>query len=83
MPVVNGYSGYLPDSYRRRAPYFWYFPERRALDQLKPEGVTHVMVHLEHFAPHEIEAIQQAMREQTVLSLVASDSQGHRLYEVR
>jgi hypothetical protein len=81
-PLMNGYSGFLPQSYRDRAPFFWYFPEPRALDRLKPEGATHVMVHLERFAPHERPDLERALRDQTVLSLIATDSQGHRLYRV-
>jgi hypothetical protein len=81
-PLLNGYSGYLPQSYRDRAPFFWYFPQPRALDRLKPEGVTHVMVHLERWPAHERADLERVLREQTVLSLVATDSQGHRLYRV-
>ena len=82
-PLMNGYSGYLPDSYRRRTSFFWYFPEARALDRLASEGATHVMVHLERFTPQEVIEIERVMREQTVLTLIATDSQGHRLYQVR
>lgn len=82
-PLMNGYSGYMPDSYRARAPYFWYFPESRALDRLKVEGATHVMVHLERYPPHEVEAIQRVMNDQDVLRLIATDTRGHRLYKVR
>lgn len=81
-PVMNGTSGFTPLSYRRRAPFFWYFPEARALDRLKPEGVTHVMVHLERWAPHERPDLERALRAQTALTLIATDSQGHRLYRV-
>jgi len=79
---MNGYSGYLPDSYRERTRFFWYFPEARALDRLKSEGATHVMVHVEHWPEHERLDLERALREQTVLSLIATDSQGHRLYRV-
>jgi hypothetical protein len=82
-PLMNGYSGYLPDSYRRRTSFFWYFPEARALDRLASEGATHVMVHLERFTPQEVAEIERVMREQKVMTLVATDSQGHRLYKVR
>jgi hypothetical protein len=81
-PLMNGYSGYLPQSYRDRAPFFWYFPQARALDRLKPEGATHVMVHLERWAPHERPEVEQALRDQNLLTLIATDSQGRRLYRV-
>jgi hypothetical protein len=40
------------------------------------------MVHLERFAPHERPDLERALREQTILTLIATDSQGHRLYRV-
>lgn len=82
-PLMNGYSGFTPLSYRRRAEFLWYFPEPRALDRLKDEGATHVMVHLERFPAHEVPELQRALREQTVMTLVASDTRGHRLYKLR
>ena len=81
-PLANGYSGFLPQSYRDRAPFYWYFPEARALDRLAVDGVTHVMIHIERWPPHERPALERALREQTRLSLVATDTQGHRLYRV-
>ena len=81
-PLMNGYSGYVPDSYRARAPFFWYFPEARAIDRLKPEGVTHVMVHLERFTPQETIEIERALRDEARLTLIATDARGHRLYRV-
>jgi hypothetical protein len=82
-PLMNGASGYTPDSYRRRSEFYWYFPEQRAFDGIAREGVTHVMVHLERFSPQEVAAIEVAMRQQSLLTLLATDSQGHRLYRVR
>ena len=45
-PMVNGYSGLLPDSYRR----LWRdgitrFPDPSSTDALRAIGVTHVIVH--------------------------------------
>jgi hypothetical protein len=82
-PLMNGYGGYIPDSYRRRAAAFWFFPEDWAIDALLREGATHVMVHLEQFAPHEVPAIETALRRRTEFVLLASDTLGHRLYRVR
>ena len=59
-PVMNGYSGYTPASYRRRAASFWFFPENWAIDAIKSEGATHLMVHLERFG-REAEAVKQAI----------------------
>jgi hypothetical protein len=48
-PLMNGYSGYVPDSYRRNAESFWYFPEERAIAAMRRAGATHIMVHPEGF----------------------------------
>jgi hypothetical protein len=50
-PLMNGYSGYTPDTYQPYADTFWYFPEERAIDAMKQAGVTHVMVHPSGFPP--------------------------------
>jgi hypothetical protein len=44
-PLMNGYSGYIPASYREYAAQFWFFPEERAIQAMRRAGATHVMVH--------------------------------------
>jgi hypothetical protein len=34
-PLMNGYSGYTPESYQRYADSFWYFPEERAIKAMR------------------------------------------------
>jgi hypothetical protein len=54
-PLMNGYSGYTPDTYQPYADVFWYFPEEWAIDAMKRAGVTHVMVHPSGFPPgHDV-----------------------------
>ena len=53
QPVMNGYSGYIPASYRRRAETFWFFPRDWAINAIIADGATHVMVHLERFTADE------------------------------
>jgi len=81
-PLMNGYSGFTPDSYRRRAETFWFFPETRALDAIRAEGATHLIVHLGRFSDAEAKNIEAVMRERQDCRLVASDPQGNRLYEI-
>ena len=83
QPELMRASGFTPMSYRERALLYWYFPEPRAFDAMRRDGVTHVMVHLERFSPQEVLDIDVAMRGQSLLQLVATDSQGHRLYRVK
>ena len=44
-PLMNGYSGYTPDTYQTYADAFWYFPQDWAIQAMKDAGVTHVVVH--------------------------------------
>src|SRR5262245_40037621 len=44
-PLMNGYSGYTPETYQRYADAFWYFPQDWAIQAMKDAGVTHVVVH--------------------------------------
>ncbi len=78
-PIMNGYSGVTPDLYRKRALWFWFFPEQWAIDTMRKEGATHVMVHLEQFA-NEAESVKTALARQRDLELVAADQAGHLLY---
>jgi hypothetical protein len=79
---MNGTSGLTPMSYRRRSQAFWFFPEDYAIQAIEDEGATHVMVHLERFE-HEAPGVVEALQHQPDLKLIASDTRGHRLYEVR
>ena len=79
---MNGYSGAIPDSYRRRSSAFWFFPEPWTIDAIKNEGTTHVMVHLERFSPEEQAAIQRALEPRNDFRLLGTDAIGHRLYVV-
>jgi hypothetical protein len=81
-PTMNGYSGLTPDSYRRRAQWFWFFPEPWAIEAMRKEGATHVMVHLEQFGA-DADAVKAALEKQHALELVAEDARGHRLYRFR
>ena len=82
-PLMNGYSGYTPDSYRARAASFWFFPEAWAIDAIRREGATHLMVHLSRFSPEEAAEISRVLLERHDLELLASDPLGNRLYKVR
>ncbi len=82
-PVMNGYSGFTPMSYRERAATFWYFPREGTVEAMRQDGATHVMVHLERFDERESREVAENLAGRRDLWLIASDSFGHRLYEVR
>jgi hypothetical protein len=80
-PVMNGYSGVTPMSYRERTHTLWFFPEAWAVDALVAQGATHVMVHLERFGP-DVTTVVRALEQRTNLRLIAADRVGHRLYRL-
>lgn len=80
-PVMNGYSGATPMSYRRYSETLWYFPEARAFAGLRHAGATHVMVHLEKFGA-EAADVARRLAGHRDLRLMAADRDGHRLYRL-
>jgi hypothetical protein len=51
MPLINGYSDFIPQDFRRTAPTLAGFPSREALKVLEPLQPRYVMIHLDQFAP--------------------------------
>ena len=80
-PLLNGYSGYTPDSYSRHADDLWHFPEDRAIEALRRAGVTHVMVHPERFLGDAALIVQQTSA-RPELELLAVGPSGRRLYRL-
>lgn len=80
-PLLNGYSGYTPESYGRLADDLWYFPEDRAIAAMRRAGVTHVMVHPLRFL-RDTELIVQQMGARAELELIGIGSAGIRLYRL-
>lgn len=60
-PLMNGYSGYTPGSYRDYAEVFWYFPDSAAVDAIRAAGATHLVVHPDRFGPERHETLQRAL----------------------
>jgi hypothetical protein len=81
-PLMNGYSGYSPDSYQRYAQSFWSFPDDRAIQSMKDAGVTHVMVH-PHAFDRDAETILQRIAARSDMELIASGRDGIRLYRLK
>jgi hypothetical protein len=79
--ILNGYSGFTPDSYRRRTRSLWFFPEPWTIAEFRREGATHVMVHLEKFGG-EAGDVRRVLPVLEGLELIAADGLGHLLYRV-
>jgi len=60
-PLMNGYSGYTPQSYRDVAWTFWHFPEPHVLDAMRGAGATHLMLHPKRFGNEAQETLQRAL----------------------
>ena len=80
-PLMNGYSGYIPESYERYAEAFWLFPADMAIVAMRDAGVTHIVVHTARFNDDENRRIRQ-LEERGVLELVAI-SRDLRLYRLK
>jgi hypothetical protein len=79
--LMNGYSGYAPDSYRRYAASFWYFPEERAIQAMRRAGVTHVMVHPAGFG-NVVDEMWRTVGASPYLERVAMSPRGPNLYRL-
>ena len=82
-PLLNGYSGYTPASYRRLAWILWYFPREGAITEMRQAGVTHVMVHPARLGNKAYETIEILSRRPDIGMVATSPGQGPRLYKFR
>ncbi|HET7219847.1 MAG TPA: hypothetical protein VFJ02_17440 [Vicinamibacterales bacterium] len=80
--LMNGYSGYVPGSYRQNANVFWYFPEPHAVEAMRRAGVTHVMIHPEKFGDHA-EEMWRTVAASPYLERVAVGATGIALYKLK
>ena len=81
-PLMNGYSGYVPNSYRTYAASFWYFPEDFAIQEMRKAGVTHVMVHPQRFYT-DAATVMEKTAASPYLERMAIGRNGDVLYRLR
>lgn len=60
-PLMNGYSGYTPESYREVAWPFWNFPAEWSIEAMRAAGVTHIVVHTPRFEHEGRDVLRQAL----------------------
>jgi hypothetical protein len=60
-PLMNGYSGYTPASYREYVKSFWDFPDPRAVESMRAAGATHLMLHPRQYGPYAGETLEAAL----------------------
>lgn len=58
-PLVNGYSGFLPESYRERRVDVALFPADESISLLRRLGVRYVVIHREEFSQRWPDALQR------------------------
>jgi len=58
-PMINGYSGFVPDSYREHFEEIAGFPDARAIAALRGLGVTHVFVHTNQMRGEAVAEIER------------------------
>jgi hypothetical protein len=82
-PLMNGYSGYTPASYRRIAWTFWYFPQEYAIRAMREAGVTHFTVHPHRFGNEAAATIERLSHRPDIELLAIGAHGGIRLYRFR
>ena len=60
-PLMNGYSGYTPASYREYVKSFWDFPDERAVEAMRTAGATHLMLHPRQYGRYADETLKAAL----------------------
>jgi len=60
-PLMNGYSGYTPATYRELAWPFWNFPAAWSIDAMRAAGVTHLVIHPARFDGEGDDVLRQAL----------------------
>ncbi|MBA2302397.1 MAG: hypothetical protein H0W08_07155 [Acidobacteria bacterium] len=71
-PLMNGYSGYTPRTYREYADDFWHFPDARALEAMRGAGATHLMLHPRRFGSDGGETLRRALATPSLERLAVS-----------
>lgn len=82
-PLVNGYSGFTPASFVRRAELLRGFPDDAALAELQRLGVTHVAVHFARYREPRLTSLRQSLETRPDLELLLTGPSGERLYLLR
>jgi hypothetical protein len=81
-PLMNGYSGYTPSTYREYVKHFSNFPHPAAVDAMRAAGATHLIVHPRGFASAGEEVLQEALAN-PALERVAVSREGMTLFRIR
>lgn len=81
-PLMNGYSGYIPATYREYVKRFWDFPDPGAVDAMREAGATHLMLHPLRYHAEAEETLRAALSN-PALERVAVGRDGITLFRIR
>ncbi len=79
-PLLNGYSGFTPESYERRADLLSDFPSEDAVAELEQSGVTHIVVHLNNYGEEKVEEVLAVLSSHPKFMLLDENQDGVRIY---
>lgn len=84
-PAVNGYSGFIPESYHQLEPDLLAFPTGASVDALSRRGVTHVTIScgLRYARCRELQREMAASPELTLVAEAEWEGWPSRLYALR
>ncbi len=71
--MINGYSGFLPDSYNKLTATLENFPSEYSIGVLRKLGVTHAVIHLWQYTDTQRSDITKTLESMPFLTLVYSD----------
>jgi hypothetical protein len=81
-PLMNGYSGYTPGTYREYVKRFWDFPDPKAVEAMRAAGATHLMLHPRQYGPSADETMKAALANPD-LERMAVGRDGITLFRIR
>ena len=76
QPIVNGYSGFYPDSYLSRRDAVSGFPDDQAMRQLRLDAVRYLVIHLREYPAENRESIPQIVHNKYGLAELGRFSDG-------
>jgi hypothetical protein len=82
-PLMNGYSGYTPTTYREVAWLIWYFPDARAFPPMHANGVTHIMFHPHRWGREAAKTIEIMSKRPDLELMAVDETTGIRLYRYK
>lgn len=76
MPLLNGYSGFYPDSYIARISSLRHFPSDESVARLKREGLRYIIVHTASYRPDDASLLLSRISANSSFTELGSFSDG-------